>query len=347
MLSVREDVSSSSNLEGLVRGLCIVLSIGLLSFTDSHVYRFDLKVWNKEMEEIAVGLDEYSFQPRKLACLDDFVGGPAWILGQGTKKEQQQQEGMKLSITIQDLQELWGPVSLLGDQLVHPLIHWTTEVPECLTEKSSEVPILLSNTSRILIGTTSETKVGLVVNQKCKSSIATIHQQIACRLLYPGTCKSSYMSDGYDVQLVGGQYVTAGIIKKYKRILKRTLKAMLIEDCAKPGTGLVPLLNLRVGLEVIACTGNAQRVTLWDALRLSQASIESTDDPMYCAHEIGDRLCISSCWTRCRSVDDIDCDDMPRQGKPFSGIESRRVIISSILALKHSGVDSEGNLPVS
>ncbi|KAJ6071819.1 hypothetical protein N7499_009833 [Penicillium canescens] len=343
MLSVREDVSSSSNLEGLVRGLCIVLSIGLLSFTDSHVYRFDLKVWNKEMEEIAVGLDEYSFQPRKLACLDDFVGGPAWILGQGTKKEQQQQEGMKLSITIQDLQELWGPVSLLGGT--------ADEAPVIRTERGFIVALpreqQTSSYTPLSTGQPSETKVGLVVNQKCKSSIATIHQQIACRLLYPGTCKSSYMSDGYDVQLVGGQYVTAGIIKKYKRILKRTLKAMLIEDCAKPGTGLVPLLNLRVGLEVIACTGNAQRVTLWDALRLSQASIESTDDPMYCAHEIGDRLCISSCWTRCRSVDDIDCDDMPRQGKPFSGIESRRVIISSILALKHSGVDSEGNLPVS
>ena len=209
------------------------------------------------------------------------------------------------------------------------------------------MPTLLSNTSRILIGTTSETKVGLVVNQKCKSSIATIQQQIACRLQHPGTCKSRYISDGYDVQLVGGQYVIAGIMKKYKRIPKRTLKAMLIEECAKPGTSLVPLLKLRVGLEVSACTGNSQRVTLWDALRLSQASIESTDDPMYCAHEVGDRHCISSCWTRCRSADDIDCDDMPRQGMPFSGIEARRVIISSILALKHSGVDSEGNLQVS
>jgi hypothetical protein len=39
-----------------------------------------------------------------------------------------------------------------------------------------------------------------------------------------------------DVQLTGGQHVTAGLVKKYKRIPKRTLKAMLITDCKTPDT---------------------------------------------------------------------------------------------------------------
>lgn len=368
LLNIQQDAFSDFNLVEILRSLCTILSIGIISFSGSHVCRFDDTLWGQEMEEIPVGFDGYAFKPRKLACLDDFIGGPAWVLG----KNRPPSEEMKISFTVQDLQELWGPVSLVGgtaDQapviqtergFVVPLpqqcrsslydeieCHWTTDIPEYLFGQDSNIPILIHNTSRILIGTTTDVKAGLFVNAKCKSSINIIGQQIASRLQYPGTSKSRYTSDGYDIQLVGGQYVTAGLMKKYKRIPKRTLKAMLIADCTKPDTRLVPLLNLRVGLEVSACTGNAQRVTLWDALRFSQTSTKPTDDPTCCAHNVGDKNCISSCWTRWWSVDEIDSlGHIPAQNKFLTGVEARRVIINSILALEHSGVDSEGNLQV-
>jgi hypothetical protein len=31
-------------------------------------------------EEIPIGFHGYAFKPRKLACLEDFIGGPAWVL---------------------------------------------------------------------------------------------------------------------------------------------------------------------------------------------------------------------------------------------------------------------------
>ncbi|KAJ5412620.1 uncharacterized protein N7487_006979 [Penicillium crustosum] len=373
----KKDLSDFDSLQ-MLRFLCTILSIGIVSFSGSHVCRFDINLWDQEMEEIPIGFEGYVFKPRKLACLDDFIGGPAWILGKAPVSS----EALKISLTVQDLQELWGPVSLArGTANAAPVIqtergfiipllreaqsslcsgsfcdetecHWMEEIPEYLLGERPNRAILVSSTSRILIGTSTsrstDAGAGLVVNEKCKSSISLIGQQIASRLQYPGTSKSRYVSDGYDVQLVGGQYVTAGLMKKYKRIPKRTLKAMLIADSTKPDTRLVPLLNLRVGLEVSACTGNAQRVTLWDALRFSQTTTNSTDHTMYCAHIVGDKNCISSCWSRWQSLDEIDSlDHMPGQNKPLTGLEARRVIINSILALEHSGVDSEGNLQVS
>ncbi|KAJ5334338.1 uncharacterized protein N7506_008121 [Penicillium brevicompactum] len=396
-----------------LRILCSILSIGLVAFSGSHVCRFDVTNWGQQMERIPIGLDQYAFRARKLACLDDFIGGPAWVLGKtegrqtapentceketsqsaspddGSKLQQPLQDsndeprvhpGMKVSLSVQDFDELWGPISLVGGSpdsglairtergFIVPLprdqqseltsddqkveCHWTSEIPQHVlesraNEEGSGSTISLDIASRILIGTGTNAEIGLFVNEKCKSSIALIQQQIACRLQYPGTCNSKYVKEGLDLQFVGGQYITGGLVKKYKRMPKRTLKAMLIEDCKKPDTRLVPLLGLRVGLEVSACTGNAQRVTLWDALRLSQTGPQTLDAVPYCEHKIGDRHCISTCWTRCHSSDEIDSfEDQPIYGKPLNGPQARRVIINSILALEHTGLDSEGNLQV-
>jgi len=374
VLNIEDRALSSYDLVGVLRSLCGILSIGLVSFSGSHVCRFDANLWGKEVENITVGLEGYTFKPRKLACLDNFIGGPAWILGKAATPS----KGVKISLTLQDLEELWGPVSLVGGTadeapvirtergFIVPLpreqqssssasplsgeieCHWVTEIPQYISDENSDTGILIRETSRILIGTSTAIEDGLVVNEKCKASMSVIGQQIAYRLQYPGTCKSRYVSDGYDLQFVGGQYITAGLMKRYKRIPKRTLKAMLIADCTRPDTRLVPLLKLRVGLEVSACTGNAQRVTLWDALRFSQTSTPITDHPTHCAHNVGDKNCISSCWTRWQSADEIDAlDHKPGKSQLLTGVEARRVIINSILALEHSGVDGDGNLQVS
>ncbi|KAJ5440386.1 hypothetical protein N7491_002792 [Penicillium cf. griseofulvum] len=374
VLNVEDTALSDCDLVGILRSLCGILSIGLVSFSGSHVCRFDANLWGQEMETIPVSLEGYTFKPRKLACLDDFIGGPAWILG----KIDTPSKGMKISLTLQDLEELWGPVSLVGGtanqapvigtergfvvplpreqqsfSFVSPLCaeiecHWVTEIPQHLSDENSDTRILIRDTSRILIGTSTDIEAGLIVNEKCKSSMSHIGQQMACRLQYPGTCKSRYVRDGYDLQFVAGKYVTAGFMQNFKRIPERTLKAMLIADFKRPDTQLVPLLNYRVGLEVSACTGNAQRVTLWDALRLSQTSIQPIDHPTHCAHKVGDKGCISSCWTRWQSMDEIDSlDYKPGKGLLLTGIEARRVVINSVLALMHTGVDSDGNLQVS
>jgi hypothetical protein len=124
---------SGSNPLEVVRDICTMLSIGLVSFSGSHVCRFDINLWEEEVEEISTEFHSFIFQPRKLACLDDFIGGPAWILRGRYWEEEQEPQGAKLSLTVQDVQELWGPVSLLGGT--------ADEAPVIRTERGFIVPL--------------------------------------------------------------------------------------------------------------------------------------------------------------------------------------------------------------
>ncbi|RJE19808.1 ZnF_C2H2 [Aspergillus sclerotialis] len=363
-----DDFKESRDLESELSFICSVLCIGLLSFSGSHVCRFDIKI-AQPTENISVGLG-YSFRLRKLACLSDFVGGPAWVLCRS--ESQPSEHDMKVSLTVQDFQELWGPVWMLGDSpdegpvlrtergYVVPLskqgenrtnaqeieCHWTRELPESFMQQD-HTPIFRS-TSRILIGTDTP-KIGLVVNHECQSDISLIAQRIACKLQLPGATKAYFVDGGYEINLTGGQYVTAGVTKKWKRMPARTQRTALLELCSKSNTPLIPLLRLQVGLEVSACTGNAQRVALWDALRLSRARVYDSSENdicpyLTCEHNIGDIQCIKSCWIRHRPADEIDAVDYSPKKGSLDISEARRLIIDSILVLEHTGIDNEGNL---
>ncbi|KAF9893461.1 hypothetical protein FE257_010773 [Aspergillus nanangensis] len=373
-LSWLEETLSTHDNTSRLNFLCAMLSIGLVSFSGSHVCRFDIDITGNPVEVIPVGLG-YSYNIRKLACLDSFIGGPVRVLGKNEPSDRQR--ALKVALTVEDLQELWGPIWLLGGSsagegriirtergYIIPVwrheqrranseieCHWTNEYPHTLMSQAycEDLP-MLRITSRILVGTHSITETGLNVNENCQTQISSIQQRMAGQLQLPGTTKAHLAVDGYEVNLGGGQYLSAGVVKKWKRMPARTHKSVLIELCQHPNTQLLPLLKLRVGLEVSACTGNAQRVTLWDALRLSQTKMGATrkvSGPKGpCEHNIGDINCIWSCWSRCNSASGIDClADTPREEEKVpSKYDARRLIIHSILALQHTGVDYEANL---
>ncbi|KAJ5087227.1 hypothetical protein N7456_010843 [Penicillium angulare] len=390
-LHIPDEALLGVDLMALSHSLCLILSVGLLSFSGSHVCRFDLNLWGEEMDEISFGFDGYAYRLRRLACLNDFIGGPAWILSKARPRHElkeglaaesaardihrskKRESGMKVSLTVQDLQELWGPVKLVGgtrDEApaigterglifpVHPQqspskygipCHWSTEVQELNLITKFERPILLNHRSKIVIGTPN--KAGFAVNEQCTDAMSQIQDEVARQLHYPGTYKSRFVCEGYDVQLGAGQYVTAGVVIKVQRMPGRTQKTMIIEDCQKDDSKLLGLLRLWVGVEVIACTGNAQRVRLWDALRLSQAchSPSKMKPPISssCTHEVGSLNCISSCWTRWQSGLGIDSiGQTPRKEKVLTQHQTRFIIIKSILALACSGVDKRGHLQV-
>ncbi|KAJ6043281.1 hypothetical protein N7460_004636 [Penicillium canescens] len=249
--------------------LSTALLVGLVSFSGSHVCRFDLNLWKETRNEISVG-QEYYFTLRKLACLKDFIGGPAWVLGKS--RATSEQRGLKISLTVQDLQELWGPVWLVGGTTDEGLIlqtetgyivplphkeqsdtasgeiecHWTRQFPEHI---HCDKTTLLSSTSRILIGTDSITAAGLTVNHRCQSKIDCLQAHIRHQLQPSGTHDAYYTPDGFDLQITGGQYINGGIIKKYKRIPGRKWKASIIDMCKYRNPKLMPLLNHSIGLE--------------------------------------------------------------------------------------------------
>ncbi|CEJ56348.1 hypothetical protein PMG11_02556 [Penicillium brasilianum] len=349
------------------------LSIGLVSFSGSHVCRFDEDLWGEDKSKISIGCG-YSFALRDLACLKDFVGGPAWVLG----KDQPEipTTGLKVSLTVKDLQQLWGPVWLMGgpgdegvfirteagyivplprhmqaDQSLKEIeCHWSSSY----TGYETEHPIQLRSSSRILIGTEPCTKTGLNVNEGCRAQIKFLQARILPQLQPSGAHNAYHTLEGWDLtmQATLGSYVQAGGALKWKRNPARKWKTSIIEKCKYGKPNLRSLLSSNIGLEVSACTGNAHRVTLWDALRLSQTTAKTDQEPFSqheesppCRHRIADPDCIKSCWTRLFSTDDIDSSvNIPPEGDPKRKEYLRRIIMNSIIALEDTGVDHDNNL---
>lgn len=373
-----------------------VLVLGLISFSGSHVCRFDLNVWGISMKTIDIG-DGYKFTLRDLACMDEFIGGPAWVLVK--ERHITDVPKLKVSLTLKQFADLWGPVWFIKDELkLAPIVrtergfivplpheqceekrweeiecHWTTSLPSSTyAELASQQELQLSETSQLLIGSDISEKSRFQVNTECHSQINIIEQRIANQLQIPGAAAAHYVRDGYEIGLTGGQYF--GVIGNgvFRRVPARTQKTVLVEQCTKPETPLLPFLKLRVGLEISACTGNAQRITLWDALRLAQVSARGTHvtppgdqiAASSCSHQVGDMNCIVSCWNIQKCHDGIDAfqniETNPQAIHPQNSgknsvmahrpsanitcIEARKLIIQSILALKATGVDHNGNL---
>lgn len=349
------------------------LSIGLVSFSGSHVCRFDENLWGEDKSTISIGRG-YSFALRDLACLKDFVGGPAWVLG----KDQPEvpTTGLKVSLTVEDLQQLWGPVWLMGgpgdegvfirteagyiiplprhmqsDQSLEEIeCHWSSSY----TGYETDNPIQLRSSSRILIGTEPCTKSGLNINEGCRAQIKFLQARILPQLQPSGAHNAYHTLEGWDLtmQATLGSYVQAGGALKWKRNPARKWKTSIIEKCKYGKPNLRSLLSCNIGLEVSACTGNAHRVTLWDALRLSQTTAKTDQEPFSqhtesppCRHRIADPDCIKSCWTRLFSTDDIDSSvNIPPEGDPKRKEYLRRIIMNSIIALEDTGVDDDNNL---
>jgi hypothetical protein len=99
------------------------------------------------------------------------------------------------------------------------------------------------------------------------------------------------------------------------------------------------MLRLRVGLEVSVCTGNAQRISLWEALRLANVFFGSTSsiqsripEVATCSHQIGDTLCVQECWVR---------SDGP---KPITNKDARVYILTALSNLQFTGLDKDNAL---
>ena len=114
-----------------------------------------------------------------------------------------------------------------------------------------------------------ESSAGLDVNDQCSLDLAKYGSDHACQLHVVGTHGAYYVPDELQANFSGGQYFNIGVQRVWKRRPASTYRTMLLEYCAKPHARMVPILQLRLGLEYSACSGNAQRVTLWEALKLA------------------------------------------------------------------------------
>jgi hypothetical protein len=97
-----------------------ILTIGLISFVGSHVSQLAAAIYADEAETpqsipLAHG---YEFTQRNLACLDQFIGGGTWVSRRTDITDGEISSGrFKVSITVEQFADLWGPVWFAGTSL--------------------------------------------------------------------------------------------------------------------------------------------------------------------------------------------------------------------------------------
>lgn len=332
---VRE-LAARLQLEGanLLGQVSKALGLGLISFSVSHANRFDLEILNEEREVFDIGPGLH-FSLRKLACLDEFIGGPVWVLSRNGSTSE-----LKLSIDVEHFDVLWGPVWFLEDGSImvqkgyiggaEPTSNCASdEIESHWTNSPSGTNNRLTPNSKLLIGSTD---APLTHNQACTPMI-----QQPQRLQVPGVQQQRYVAEGMAVNVSGGKHVNVGVTKNWKIAPARTQKDMVLKACRFETTQIVPVLGMRSGLETSTCTGHAQRITLWEALCFSFSRTGIGN-----CHAVGDVDCLSFCW----NGQAVPPNTVDQPVAKLSREEARRKLVEGIEKLAQTGVGSDGDLRV-
>lgn len=135
----------------------------------------------------------------------------------------------------------------------------------------------------------------LSINTGCELDIDNLPTSIGLqRIIHAaGTNRAGYQLDAMQFSLSGGKYISFSLNQTYKHRPAITLKTQLLFACRYPEQEILGWLQLLVGLQISVCTGNAQRVTLWEALKLAFGRSRHTD---CCGHPVGSPFCVEECW---------------------------------------------------
>lgn len=289
--------------EGLQRTtkLFLLLSLGLVSYAGSHASNFHTCYFGTsnpctfdiaQCGDIDGGI---SLRQEKLACLDKFVGGPIWVF-RPTVDRLVGELTQTLSTSLRDLADLWGPAWVAECDEQSDLIHHVTvergiiyqsctmDSFKTLNLREDEIVchwrswdeietaswniIPFSEDDQMLIGT-QPLEGDIHVNKDCPIEDELLYKEFnrMNRNFILGTEHEKYQLDVQTLSLQFSKIVNVGYQAGFKRMPGRTWKSMMLlewsDERPSPST-----LDVLLGLEISACTGNSRRAKLWDIFNL-------------------------------------------------------------------------------
>ena len=150
---------------------------------------------------------------------------------------------------------------------------------------------------------------GMSRNTHCELVLADLANSKTFRMRPAGTKRSRRKLDAYAAGLNLGHSGTGFTSSwTYKRDEGITRKQRILSRVAHANTSIsyMDLLSLRLGLGISTCTWVAERLTLWDALKLASiqrgggdlsAGTTRLDQCCELGHRLGDPNCILTCFT--------------------------------------------------
>ena len=276
--------------------LVLMLALGLVSYAGSHAADFHSTCFGLsdpcafDVAYFEDSCPRITLQQERLACLDKFVGGSVWVFKR-TTGEPFNKEPLFLSTSLEDLTDLWGPAWIAEcddspDQVHHvtvergviyqPLIRDETLTPQhdgvvCHWRAWDEIDATswdakpFTRHDQMVIGGEKD----FYVNPTCPLKDGLLNQNFAQKNVEftLGTDGQRHQLDMQTLSLQFSKVVTIGYQASFKRMPGRTWKDMLLlewsDERPSPST-----LDVLLGLEISACTGNGRRVKLWELFNL-------------------------------------------------------------------------------
>ncbi|GLB23292.1 meiosis-specific transcription factor ndt80 [Aspergillus tubingensis] len=343
--------------------LVCMLGLGLVSYSGSHASAFHEKYLDSVTEfkfPLSEGGDgnlSIFLRQVNLSCLHAYIGGPVWAFCLG---DTETTDKRTLVISLELLADLWGPlrISYTSEGLILAIAvergtivgirpqadgedtvscHWFQ-----WGEKLPESPFAFEKTTLLAIGSSSVTSTQNMETAQCNFSQIYVGLGPKLRgtseLTLLGVERSNWAADTLSANVGFSKFVNMSAGVSFKKIPGRSMKSMLLfqwqDDYPDPQT-----LQVRMGLEISALTGDALRMPLW---RLFQ--VETIRD--YVSRVFPDHL---SRPTDTISFLDALNDDFQQFLKSWSANadfrSSARIIIRTILAsLQYTGPAEGGNL---
>jgi hypothetical protein len=296
-----------------IKRFVTLLAFATASYAGSHCH----SLFERSPEPGGAGMGichGISIRSRRFACLDQYIGGPVWVLGSSDYREG---SGKLLSITTEQFDDLWGPVTGLVESYSSDT-HGHTRTIALQTEGGflsktrsghsfhlslkDEIPVHWTpaqHDERSLPGTPFDSSFHLKAtmligfgeqeedsarhrrpaitsrcfetNPNCKLNARAYASSIeACNFEYVGTARRKWVIDTKAVNVAGGWAGSSiGTTRTLKLRPATSWKASMLQYCNEPGRPIKSLMRLRVGLARSVCTGNARRVSLFEALKLA------------------------------------------------------------------------------
>lgn len=355
-----------------------LLCLGMTSYAGSHASDFDKSCLGQPIPVIfkigAPGASDGSItlQREKLSCLDEFVGGSVWVFSSGDKGLSNGQRSsnkvpLAISTSVEEFTDLWGPAWITeSDDDFHLISHINVErgiiyqpqvIPfkfrvqlsanevACHWRSWKETDELdakpFTKNTRILIGVGGKIEDSkFAANLECSKTNKWLYRKLASEHeeIILNTDRARHALETHSVNLAASKIVHVGYTGSFKRIPARTLKAMLILDWSSDSPSPQGL-DAFLGLEISACTGNAQRVKLWEILNVKEVQnfIQVT-----MVDELPNSVLISGFWDAFRK----DFDHFIRRwntNETFR-VAARRVIRKVIQKLDNTGIDEDRQL---
>ena len=287
---------TSQNLSDLtiaVRGVALLIDIGLVSYVRSHGSGFDGSYFSRDLRKLGVNLGDkliFGCDWAKLACLHSFLDRrEVWVFdfsGIDNSSWRRRRRRHSLCARMEDIADIWGPVYTVPTGTGKVKYYGVSKgvIYRVKSNKESPIPgaklchyssrssFVRNNASRLLANTDELALsqddllligAGFCENANCNYTMSAFTEESAFTMTVLGVKDSVWKWDSRGLTVGLSKNLGVTVSGTQKLIPQTTLKQHILDSWTTVPCRRNPaVLNQYLGVEISHHTGNARRISL-------------------------------------------------------------------------------------